>query len=96
MGSNTATNTMLPPDNPITPFWRTQLDPLDDIRSTPDLPPQSDIVIIGGGYSGVTLAYYLLKQLAEQGDKTTTITLLEARQICSGATGRNGMPLSTF
>ncbi|OJZ81905.1 hypothetical protein ASPFODRAFT_51593 [Aspergillus luchuensis CBS 106.47] len=89
MGSTT-TNTMLPPNNPITPFWRTQLDPLDDIRSTPDLPPQSDIVIIGGGYSGVTLAYYLLKQLAEQGDKTTTITLLEARQICSGATGRNG------
>lgn len=95
MGSTT-TNTMLPPNNPITPFWRTQLDPLDDIRSTPDLPPQSDIVIIGGGYSGVTLAYYLLKQLAEQGDKTTTITLLEARQICSGATGRNGMLLSTF
>ncbi|CAK42994.1 hypothetical protein CBS115989_54 [Aspergillus niger] len=90
MGSNTATNTMLPPDNPITPFWRTQLDPLDDIRSTPDLPPQSDIVIIGGGYSGVTLAYYLLKQLSKQGDKSTSITLLEARQICSGATGRNG------
>ncbi|PWY85786.1 FAD dependent oxidoreductase superfamily [Aspergillus sclerotioniger CBS 115572] len=85
-----ATNTMLPPAKPITPFWRTELDQLDDVRTTPDLPPQSDIVIIGAGYSGVTLAYYLLKQLADQGDKTTTVTLLEARQICSGATGRNG------
>lgn len=87
---------ILPVDNPTQPFWRTELDELDSLRTTPDLPQETDIAIIGAGYAGVTLAYYLLKQLGH--DSTTssssypTITLLEARQICSGATGRNGMP----
>lgn len=66
-------------------FWRIELHELDNIRTTEFLPEQSDIVIIGAGYSGVATAYHLL----EAGCKAS-ITLLEARGACSGATGRNG------
>ncbi|KAG9561108.1 FAD dependent oxidoreductase superfamily, partial [Aureobasidium melanogenum] len=66
-------------------FWRADLHELDDYRSTEQLPQQSDIVIIGAGYAGVATAYHLL----ESGSKAS-ITLLEARSACSGATGRNG------
>ena len=68
------------------PFWRTQLHPLDSHRSTTDLPRECDILIIGAGLSGVSTAYNLLL------DNPTppSIVLLEAREVCSGATGRNG------
>lgn len=79
----------LPVGNPTIPFWRTEVHPLDDLRTTPELPQQSDIVIIGAGYSGVSIAYHLLKKQDQQG-QSPSITILEARQICSGATGRNG------
>ncbi|PWY70267.1 FAD dependent oxidoreductase [Aspergillus heteromorphus CBS 117.55] len=92
--TTTTTNPpILPANNPLLPFWRTDLDPLDNLRTTPSLPQQSDIVIIGAGYAGVTLAYHLLKQQDESQPQPhhPTITLLEARQVCSGATGRNGL-----
>lgn len=68
------------------PFWRTEPSPLDTYRSTPDLPSEVDIAIIGSGMSGVSIAYHLLKSSSPPG----SILLLEARQLCSGATGRNG------
>ncbi|KAE8156895.1 phosphoenolpyruvate phosphomutase-domain-containing protein [Aspergillus tamarii] len=80
----------LPVDNPTRPFWRTEPHPLDELRSTEALPSQSDIVIVGAGYSGVSIAYHLLKPLEGHNTPHPAITILEARQICSGATGRNG------
>ncbi|KAB8237610.1 phosphoenolpyruvate phosphomutase-domain-containing protein [Aspergillus alliaceus] len=77
-------------DNPTQPFWRTEPHPLDECRSTEALPEQSDIVIVGAGYSGVSIAYHLLKHLGQHDKLHPAITILEARQICSGATGRNG------
>lgn len=56
-------------------------------RSTDELPSHSDIVIIGAGYAGVATAYHLAQEL---GDSRRSITILEARSACSGATGRNG------
>ncbi|KAL4909396.1 hypothetical protein BDW74DRAFT_187543 [Aspergillus multicolor] len=86
--------TQLPPihpvENPTEPFWRTELHQLDELRTTPELPQRSDIVIIGAGYSGISLAYHLYKHLSRSDQPEPTITVLEARQICSGATGRNG------
>ncbi|EGD94632.1 FAD dependent oxidoreductase [Trichophyton tonsurans CBS 112818] len=68
-----------------TPFWRTSPRKLDTHRSTPDLPSECDILIIGGGYSGASVAYHIF-----QGNETPPNTvMLEARQLCSGATGRN-------
>lgn len=71
------------------PFWRTQLDPLDSHRSTPDLPRETDILIIGGGYAGASAAYHLFPE--EQQGTPPKVVLLEARELCSGATGRNGL-----
>lgn len=82
---------LLPVENATRPFWRTELDDLDELRTTPNLPPQTDIVIVGAGYAGVTLAYYLSKLLGERSQLHPAITILEARQVCAGATGRNGI-----
>ena len=68
------------------PCWRTDLHELDSHRSTPDLPPECDILIIGAGYAGVSTAYHLL----HDNPSPPSIVLLEARQACSGATSRNG------
>ena len=68
-------------------FWQTQRDPLSDHRSTEELPAHSDIVIIGAGYAGISTAYHLTK---DYNDVNKSIAILEARSVCSGATGRNG------
>lgn len=67
-------------------FWRTDLDELDSHRSTPDLPAETDVVIIGAGFSGASLAYYLY----DDNPDPPSVVILEAREACSGATGRNG------
>lgn len=72
-----------------TPFWRTELHPLDSHRSTPDLPDITDIAIIGSGMSGVSTAYHII-EASKTRSEVPSITILEARQLCSGATGRNG------
>jgi hypothetical protein len=90
MGSiQTDQQPLLPVENSITPFWRTELHELDSHRSTDLLPADCDILIIGGGYAGIAAAYHLL---AGDGPiERKSVVLLEARQACSGATGRNGM-----
>ncbi|KIW21042.1 hypothetical protein PV08_01621 [Exophiala spinifera] len=70
------------------PCWRTELHPLDNYRSTEELPSTSDIVIIGAGMTGISIAYHLLQETSPE--SAPSITILEARQVCSGATGRNG------
>ncbi|KAI8718229.1 DAO domain-containing protein [Fusarium sp. LHS14.1] len=84
MASNTADRA--PVANPTSSFWNSEPKKLDDYRSTPELPAQADVVIIGSGLSGVATAYFLLKD----NPNPPSIVLLEARKICSGATGRNG------
>ena len=69
------------------PFWRTQLHELDTHRSTEELPKKCDVLIIGAGYAGAATAYHLLKD----NPSPPSVVILEARQACSGATGRNGM-----
>ncbi|KAJ5238902.1 hypothetical protein N7468_003521 [Penicillium chermesinum] len=81
------TSRCVPADAPLETFWQTQRDELHDLRSTEALPEHSDIVIIGAGYAGVSTAYHLVKDFP---DVDRSITILEARGVCSGATGRNG------
>ncbi|KGO57768.1 FAD dependent oxidoreductase [Penicillium expansum] len=71
------------------PFWRTQPDVLDKHQTTPELPEETDILIIGGGYVGASAAYRLLAENPQ--NPTPRVVLLEARELCSGATGRNAL-----
>lgn len=79
---------MLPVDNATVPYWRTELHALDEHRTTEELPEECDIAIIGAGMTGVATAYHVSKLT---GDKSPSVVILEARQLCSGATGRNGV-----
>lgn len=72
-------------------FWRTTTGSLDNHRSTEALPSDCDILIIGAGYSGGSLLTHLQ---AQEESKGKSILVLEARQLCSGATGRNGTVIS--
>lgn len=82
-----------PVKNATETFWRRQPHTLDEHRSTDALPVECDIAIIGTGMSGVATAYYLSLSGAES--VQPSIVLLEARQVCSGATGRNGVCVSS-
>lgn len=92
----------LPRDSPTTSYWQ---DPPDgsvaDLRSTPELPSAADTVIIGSGITGAAVAWGLLGGDEDDGadggndgssasSDSKDIVMLEARQACSGATGRNG------
>ncbi|KAF8177552.1 DAO-domain-containing protein [Mycena galopus ATCC 62051] len=59
--------------------------PLLDHRTTKDLPPTADVVIIGSGMTGTMAAHELLTRP----NPPKSIVILEAREMCSGATGRN-------
>ncbi|KAG4258772.1 hypothetical protein FPRO03_13438 [Fusarium proliferatum] len=69
-------------------FWRTEPGNLDDHRSTAELPPCVDIVIIGAGFSAAAILTHILATTSPE--DRPSILVLEARQLCSGATGRNG------
>lgn len=53
---------VLPVDNPTKSYWIEAAEsPLRDFRSTVDLPHETDVVIVGSGYTGATTAYWLQK-----------------------------------
>jgi len=75
-----------PVPNSTLPYWRSDLHWIDSYQSTEQLPKECDVLIIGSGLSGVSTAYHLL----DDNPSPPSIVLLEAREVCSGATGRNG------
>jgi monoamine oxidase len=81
--------TPTPAPCPLEPFWRISPHKLDRHRSTHDLPATADIVIIGGGFAGASIAHHVLPQ-SVSAQTPPSILILEAREACSGATGRNG------
>lgn len=88
------TNSGLPVANATLPFWRTQLHELDSFRSIETLPSECDILVIGAGYAGVSTLYHLLDS-DDAPDPSKTV-MLEAREACSGASGRNGEEVLQF
>ncbi|KAF7312746.1 Fad dependent oxidoreductase [Mycena indigotica] len=79
-----------PRPNPTTSWWlqKAQAAALlgKGYRTTPELPSSSDVTIVGSGLSGAATAYFLLTSQSPP----ASVTLIEAREICDGATGRNG------
>lgn len=84
------THPRLPTKPSTTPYWRTQPSNLDDFRSSETVPHIVDVAIIGSGLSGACAAYHLLTGTPTSATAAPSIAIFEARQACSGATGRNG------
>lgn len=72
----------LNPDFERRSFWQATMPELPD-RSGRPLPDSADVVVIGGGYTGINAA----RELARRGVK---VTLLEAMTLGFGASTRNG------
>ncbi|KAI0676177.1 FAD dependent oxidoreductase [Trametes maxima] len=93
-GSEPGTRAPLPVPNPTKSFWIDSpgANPLAKEGSTGPLTADADIAIIGSGITGVSAAYHLSRILDKVGNtaKPLKIVILEARDFCSGATGRNG------
>jgi len=49
-----------PVADPVHSFWTSEPSPLDDLRSTDDLPTDADIVIIGAGFAGIVRLHHEL------------------------------------
>ena len=75
----------LPRMQPTVSYWQDPPDAVSDLRTTARLPEHADVVIIGSGITGASIAYRLLEK-----ETTLSIVLLEAREAASGASGRNG------
>ncbi|KAF3402002.1 hypothetical protein F1880_009924 [Penicillium rolfsii] len=74
----------LPRSDPTQSYWQCIPHSLANTQSE-SLPSERDYVIIGSGITGLSVAKTLLEH-----HPTATVTVLEARTLCSGATGRNG------
>ncbi len=62
----------------------------DGAVELPPCPPltgaqKADVVIIGGGFTGMSTAYHLSRRFPER-----KVVLVEARRVANGASGRNG------
>ncbi|KAI0079421.1 FAD dependent oxidoreductase [Panus rudis PR-1116 ss-1] len=99
--------TPLPVPNSTKSFWFTEA---EDVRPSPSegstgpLTDDADIAIIGSGITGVSAAYHLAKFFSSEGAGAKVVeelgrpvkaVILEAREFCSGATGRNGGHLTS-
>jgi glycine/D-amino acid oxidase-like deaminating enzyme len=74
----------LPRPNPTESYWQHVPHVLANTQSA-NLPTDRDFVVIGSGITGLSVAKTLLER-----HPAATVTVLEARTLCSGATGRNG------
>lgn len=74
----------LPLDKPTEAYWQCPPHAITAHQS-PKLPSDAAVVIIGSGITGTSVAHHLLKLRP-----SLDVIMLEAKTICSGATGRNG------
>ncbi|GAB7359795.1 hypothetical protein MBLNU230_g6964t1 [Neophaeotheca triangularis] len=78
----------LPSQKSTSSFWHTEPSPLLTAhRSTRDLPSTADVVIVGSGITGASVAHHLFNSKVAA---DLNVVMLEAREACWGATGRNG------
>ena len=71
----------LPVPNPSLPFWTVPKSSIAAIRQP--LPEHADIVVVGSGITAASFVYSALET-----DRALRVVVLEAREVCSGATGR--------
>ncbi|KAL9600241.1 MAG: hypothetical protein Q9179_003283 [Wetmoreana sp. 5 TL-2023] len=85
MDERAATGPTLPRPNPTSSYWQDPPHSLANHRTTSDLPKSASVIVIGSGITGASVAYNILAR-----HSPISVLMLEARTVCSGATGRNG------
>lgn len=76
----------LPSVESTTSFWHSEPSQfLLGHRTTPELPTLADVVIVGSGITAASAARFLGE---DERSKGLSILMLEAREVCWGATGR--------
>jgi glycine/D-amino acid oxidase-like deaminating enzyme len=81
--------------------WLEELGPADDVASETDLPGHADVVIVGAGMTGCSLAYHLCTTSSMDNGAATSVlggggvgihsvVCIDGRCISGGASGRNG------
>jgi ribulose 1,5-bisphosphate synthetase/thiazole synthase len=81
----------LPCPNSSASFWHSQPNKqLLGHCTTDTLPSTADIVVIGSGITGASIARYLAEDARSS---NLSIVMLEAREACWGATGISGLKL---
>lgn len=76
----------LPSADSTASFWHSEPSQfLLGHRTTPDLPSDADIVIVGSGITGASAARFLSE---DERSRDMSTLMLEAREACWGATGR--------
>lgn len=73
-------------------FWMRQPHPELSGLQSPTLPTNTNVVIIGSGITATSIAKTILESGHYKDIATSApgVVILDARDICSGATGRNG------
>lgn len=69
----------------LQPLWWADSTPPAPPPSPPALPTSVDVAIVGGGFTGLWTAYYLLRARPD-----VSVLVLEAEHVGFGASGRNG------
>ncbi len=80
----------LPKANPTVSLWQEPAHPTVATIQSPILPKYTDYLIIGSGITGCSVAKGLLDGSPTVCGAKPHVTVLEARTLASGATGRNG------
>ncbi|KAJ5949116.1 hypothetical protein N7454_000700 [Penicillium verhagenii] len=83
----------IPNANTTSSFWQQTPHPQFAEQNNRPLASNADVVIIGSGITGAAIARTLLQSRAKSASSDSphpAVVILEARGICSGATGRNG------
>ncbi|KAI9900782.1 hypothetical protein N3K66_005044 [Trichothecium roseum] len=77
----------LPVPSPTRSYWHAEPSGrLLGHRTTAELPAEADVVVVGAGVTGAFAA----RELVREGRGGRGVVCLEAREVCWGATGRNG------
>ncbi|KAF7319390.1 FAD-dependent protein [Mycena chlorophos] len=77
----------IPVPGPTTPYWTIPLASISGWGTDKEgLPEYADVVVIGSGITGAAVA----RTLVLDGAESLSVVMLEARDVCSGATARNG------
>ncbi|THU98084.1 DAO-domain-containing protein [Dendrothele bispora CBS 962.96] len=88
----------LPVSNPTKSFWinTPNANPLANEGSQGALTKEADVCVIGSGMAGISAVYHMANAVVGHSERKLEAVVLEAREFCSGATGRNGGHLTPY